>query len=62
MSPARSLRSFRRLALKAIFGKYLLRGETFRSLQRSTGEYCLDMDFESVPDLCERFDLTFPKI
>ncbi len=24
--------------------------------------YDLEMDFESVPDLCARFDLTFPKL
>ena len=24
--------------------------------------YCLDMDFESVPKLCERFQLTFPQL
>lgn len=26
------------------------------------GRYALDMDFESVPGLCERFGLTFPKL
>jgi quercetin dioxygenase-like cupin family protein len=25
-------------------------------------KYCLDMDFDSVPWLCERFGLTFPEI
>lgn len=25
-------------------------------------KYSLDMDFESVPDLCERFGLTFPEL
>ncbi len=25
-------------------------------------KYCLDMDFNSVPMLCERFGLTFPKL
>ena len=25
-------------------------------------KYCLDMDFESVPRLCERFRVTFPKL
>lgn len=25
-------------------------------------KYCLDMDFSSVPVLCERFGLTFPKL
>jgi hypothetical protein len=25
-------------------------------------KYSLDMDFDSVPDLCERFGLTFPEL
>jgi hypothetical protein len=26
------------------------------------GKYSIDMDFESVPDLCGRFGLTFPEM
>ena len=29
---------------------------------RINAEYELDMDFDSVPDLCERFGLTFPSL
>jgi len=29
---------------------------------RINERYSLDMDFESVPDLCQRFDLTFPEL
>ena len=24
--------------------------------------YALDMDFDSVPELCQRFNLTFPRL
>jgi mannose-6-phosphate isomerase-like protein (cupin superfamily) len=33
--------------------------EQFAAINR---KYSLDMDFESVPGLCERFGLTFPKL
>lgn len=29
---------------------------------RINERYSLDMDFDSVPDLCQRFDLTFPDL
>ena len=29
---------------------------------RINQKYALDMDFDSVPDLCQRFGLTFPKL
>jgi oxalate decarboxylase/phosphoglucose isomerase-like protein (cupin superfamily) len=32
------------------------------ALARISQEYQLEMDFESVPGLCERFGLTFPEI
>ena len=33
--------------------------EAFAAINR---KYSLDMQFESVPGLCERFGLTFPKL
>lgn len=33
--------------------------DAFATINR---KYALDMQFESVPDLCERFGLTFPKL
>ena len=62
MSPCEIIEAISPAGLKAVFGKYLLRGETFRSLRRSTGRIVSIWDFESVPGLCERFGLTFPKI
>jgi hypothetical protein len=61
MSPARSLRSFRRLALNCFREVFAVWGDVskFPEIKRT---YCLDMDFESFPGLCERFGLTFPKI
>lgn len=31
-------------------------------LARINEQYAIDMDFESIPTLCERFGLTFPKL
>jgi hypothetical protein len=55
------LRSFRRLALNCFREVSAAWGDVskFAEINRT---YCLDMDFESVPGLCERFGLTFPKI
>lgn len=35
-------------------------GGDMEQVARISATYALDMDFESVPTLCERFDLTFP--
>lgn len=34
-------------------------GDDIEQLQQLNEKYSLEMDFESVPDLCERFELTF---
>lgn len=34
----------------------------FKAFERINKKYALDMDFDSVPNLCQRFGLTFPAI
>jgi mannose-6-phosphate isomerase-like protein (cupin superfamily) len=47
---------------ESYFGEVAEAGGDLERLAQINEKYAIDMDLESVPELCERFDLTFPDL
>jgi hypothetical protein len=53
---------FRTCSFESYFDEVAAAQGDMERLAQINEKYGIDMDFESVPELCERFGLTFPEL